>query len=85
MRSATAIRCDEIDDVDKLDVTTVDCYRCDPDNPLAVPRETCPTCRGTGRAAVELVPIMREILESKSHPRKPSARREEEDDLFLEY
>jgi hypothetical protein len=82
MRAATAIRCDDVGDLDKVEIATVECYRCDPDNPLAVPRPACPACRGTGQAPVELVPILREIRDSKTRPqRAPSS----EDDLFLEY
>jgi hypothetical protein len=82
MQAAAAIRCDDVDDLDKLEVATVECYRCDPDNPLAVPRQACPTCRGTGRSPVEFVPIMREIRDAKSSPTRKAAP---EDDLSLEY
>jgi hypothetical protein len=85
MRSATAIRCDDVDDLDAVQVATVECYRCDPDNPLAVPREACPACRGTGRSPVEFVPILREIKDSKTRPQKTSSPRESDDDLNLEY
>jgi hypothetical protein len=85
MRSATAIRCDDVDDLDAVEVATVECYRCDPDNPLAVSREACPTCRGTGRSPVDFVPILREIRDSKTHPKKSSTPRESDDDLNLEY
>jgi len=82
MRVATAIRCDDVVNVDEVEVSTVECYRCDPDNPLAVPRETCPVCRGTGRSPVAFVPILREIREAKTQPRRAPSR---EDDLYLEY
>lgn len=78
---SVAIRCDEIDDLDKLEAVTVDCYRCDPDNPLAIPRETCPNCRGTGKAPTCLLGIVREIRETKSGKRRET----QEDDQFLEY
>jgi hypothetical protein len=82
MRTATAIRCDDVDDLDKIDVATVECYHCDPDNPLAVPQPACPVCRGTGRSPVEFVSILREIREAKTRPARAPSR---EDDLFLEY
>ena len=86
MRAATAIRCDDVDDLDTIEAVTVECYRCDPDNPLAVPRETCAECRGTGRAPVSFVPILREIRESRTQPgtRKNSSSTND-DDLCLEY
>jgi hypothetical protein len=82
MRAATAIRCDDVDDLDKIETVTVECYRCDPDNPLAVPRAACPACRGTGRSPVDLIPILREIKEAKTQPRRSAPQ---EEDLFLEY
>jgi hypothetical protein len=85
MQAATAIRCDDVDDLDGVQVAAVECYRCDPDNPLAVPRETCPACRGTGRSPVELVPILREIRDSKTSPTRAQKKSSQEDDLFLEY
>lgn len=87
MRAANAIRCEDVDDPDSVEVVTVDCYRCDPDNPLAVPREACSTCRGTGRSPVEFVPILREIRDSQSQPKKKTSRQEEDfnPDLNLEY
>jgi hypothetical protein len=85
MRAATAIRCDDVDDLDEVEVATVDCYRCDPDNPLAVPRPACPACRGTGRSPVQFVPILREVREARAA--KPSSQRDpsRDDDLYLEY
>jgi hypothetical protein len=44
---------------------TVDCGRCDPDNPLAVPRKKCPECKGTGKAPVALATIVTQIRESR--------------------
>jgi hypothetical protein len=82
MRAATVIRCDDVDDLETVEVASVECYRCDPDNPLAVPRPGCPTCRGTGRAPVDFVPILREIRDSRSRPQRAPSR---EDDLLLEY
>jgi hypothetical protein len=85
MRGVAAIRCEDVDDLDEVEVATVECYRCDPDNPLAVPRPTCPACRGTGRSPVEFVPILREIREAKSQPRRKAPNKDCEDSLYLEY
>ncbi len=83
MRTATAIRCDEVEDLDRIETVTVECYHCDPDNPLAVAREKCTACRGTGRAPVAFVPILQEIREAKTtRPRKTASG---DEDLFLEY
>jgi hypothetical protein len=83
MQRATVIKCGDVDDLEAVEVATVECYRCDPDNPLAVPRETCPVCRGTGRAPADFVPIMREIRGSMSRPKKTPC--DGQSDLLLEY
>jgi hypothetical protein len=44
---------------------TAECARCDPDNPLAVPREGCPECEGTGRALIALATIVEQMKESR--------------------
>jgi phage FluMu protein Com len=44
---------------------TVDCPRCDEDNPLAVARAKCPECKGTGRAPVLLTVIVTELHASR--------------------
>jgi hypothetical protein len=82
MRGVTAIRCENVDNLDEIEVASVECYRCDPDNPLAVPRPSCPDCRGTGRAPVKFIPILREIREARSQPRQKAPS---EDSLYLEY
>lgn len=44
---------------------TTECARCDPDNPLAVAREKCPDCKGTGRTLIALAAIVEEMKESR--------------------
>lgn len=44
---------------------TVDCARCDPDNPVAIPRKDCPDCGGSGQAKIALAAIVTEIHESR--------------------
>ena len=44
---------------------TVECAKCDPDNPLAVPRSKCPVCQGVGRALVALPTIIEQLKESR--------------------
>lgn len=43
----------------------VECESCDPDNPIAVPRKDCQTCKGTGQAPIALVAIVTEMHEAK--------------------
>jgi hypothetical protein len=67
MSAAVAIKCEELhEDLGPIERLTVSCYRCDPDNPLCVPRERCPDCKGTGQAPVQFASIMREIQDSKA-------------------
>lgn len=44
---------------------TIDCPRCDPDNPLSVPRSKCPECKGSGKSPVALATIITEIKASR--------------------
>jgi hypothetical protein len=73
-QTALAYRCEDQDlDLDKIANLTVECYRCDVDNPLAVARATCPECKGTGRAPVHFAQIMSEIRESHAEQEKQMA------------
>lgn len=49
----------------EADSFTVECAKCDPDNPTSVPREECPACRGTGRSHVAFSTIVSEIRSSR--------------------
>jgi hypothetical protein len=81
--TALAFKCDELDDdLTPIEKLTVECWRCDPDNPLAVPRNKCAECQGTGRAPVALAAVMREIQQSRAELEKTSSISDEE---FLEY
>jgi hypothetical protein len=83
MSAARAIKCDDLgEDLTPIEKLTVSCYRCDPDNPLCIPRERCPDCKGTGQAPVQFASIMKEIRESKAElDRNGSAS----DPDYLEY
>ena len=64
--NALAYNCKTLEaDPASVESLTVECARCDPDNPLAVPRAKCPDCKGTGRSAVALASIVTEIRESR--------------------
>ena len=81
--SALAFKYDELgDDLTPIESMTVDCYRCDPDNPLAIARSKCPDCQGTGRAPMAFASIVKELRNSRAELNKPQGR---DDDLFLEY
>ena len=83
MSTALAFRCDELsDDLTEIEKLTVECWRCDPDNPLAIPRDRCAECQGTGRSPVALAAVVREIRQSRMEMEKASGGLDEE---FLEY
>ena len=52
-------------DLSPVQGLTVECAKCDPDNPLAVPRSKCPVCQGLGRALVALPTIIEQLKESR--------------------
>jgi len=83
MSTALAIKCDELgDDLSPIETLTVSCYRCDEDNPLCIPRKTCPDCKGTGQAPVRLAEIVKEIRASKLELERTGSASDPE---FLEY
>lgn len=83
MSTALAIKCDDLgDDLKSIESLTVSCYRCDEDNPLCIPRERCPECKGTGRAPVKLADIIREIRASKQELERSGTAKDPE---YLEY
>jgi len=53
------------EDLSPVQGLTTECAHCDPDNPLAVPREKCPECKGSGRALIALATIVEQIKESR--------------------
>lgn len=53
------------EDLSPVQGLTTECAKCDPDNPLAVPREKCDECKGSGRALVSLPRIIEQIKESR--------------------
>ena len=53
------------DDLSPVQGLTTECARCDPDNPLAVPRSKCPECKGSGRAPIALTTIVEQMKESR--------------------
>lgn len=52
-------------DLSPVNGLTVECAKCDPDNPRAVPRAQCPVCKGAGRSLVALPTIIEELKESR--------------------
>jgi hypothetical protein len=83
--TALAYKCNEIDeDLTALDRLTVECGRCDEDNPLAIPPDKCPVCHGTRRAPVSFAAIMKELQESKTQQGRDMAK-SQNDELYLEY
>jgi len=52
-------------DLSPVQGLTVECAKCDPDNPRAVARNKCPVCKGLGRSLVALPTIVEEIRESR--------------------
>jgi len=66
MSAALALNCRSLEkDPTPVESLTVECAKCDPDNPRSVPRESCPVCRGTGRARVEVATVVGEIKASR--------------------
>jgi hypothetical protein len=83
MSAALAIKCEELnEDLTSIERLTVSCYRCDPDNPLCIPREKCPDCKGTGQAPVQFAGIMKEIRESKAELERTGSSTDPD---YLEY
>ena len=73
---------------------TKECGLCDSDNPRAVPRESCPECRGSGRQSLAIGTIASEISKSRRGlSAVPESDGEEagnddetgDSDLYLEY
>ena len=79
--TALAYKCEEVDDPTTVEKLTVECWRCDEDNPLAVPSEKCPVCKGSRRAPVALATVLREIRSSRAEQTKTSA----DGEMYLEY
>lgn len=52
-------------DLSPVQGLTVECAKCDPDNPLSVPRAKCPECKGEGRALVALPTIVEQLKEAR--------------------
>lgn len=66
MSSALALNCRSLEmDDGPAENLTVQCAKCDPDNPRSVPRSKCPACRGSGKARVGLSSVVREIHASR--------------------
>jgi Zn finger protein HypA/HybF involved in hydrogenase expression len=66
MSPTLAYNCKTLEaDPTPVESLTVECARCDPDNPLAVPRAKCPECKGTGKASIALAAIVTEIRASR--------------------
>ena len=64
--TALAYNCRSLEsDPTPIEALRVECARCDPDNPLAIPRPTCPDCKGTGLAKVALAIVVGEIKQSR--------------------
>jgi len=83
MSAAMAIRCDDLgEDLPPVEKLTVSCYRCDPDNPLCIPQERCPDCKGTGQAPVQFAAIMKEIRDSRAELNRTGSSTDPE---YLEY
>ena len=81
--TAVALKCNDLgEDLSSIETLTVSCYRCDPDNPLCIPRKKCPDCKGTGRSPVRFASIMMEIRESKTELERTGSSSDPE---FLEY
>ena len=67
MSTALSVKCEELsEDLATIETMTVSCYRCDPDNPLCIPRKKCPDCKGTGQAPVQFASIIKEIRTSRA-------------------
>ena len=84
---AMAFKIEEIENEEELssiEAMTVECPNCDPDSPVASPRQSCPVCKGTGFAPMIFADIVREIREAKKEALIGS-REKIDDDLFLEY
>ncbi len=85
MSTATTavLRCDTLnDDLTQIESLTVSCHRCDPDNPLCIPRAKCPDCQGTGQAPIRLAGIMKQIRDSRAELNRTGSS---SDPGFLEY
>jgi len=66
MTRYVAMTCAAVEgDPTEADSLTVECARCDPDNPTSIPRDKCPACRGTGRSHVALSTIVSELRSSR--------------------
>jgi Zn finger protein HypA/HybF involved in hydrogenase expression len=79
--TALAFKCDELNDLTPAERLTVECWSCDEDNPLAVPPDRCPVCKGTRRAPTALAAVLREIKSSRAEQAKAPA----DGEMYLEY
>ncbi len=63
---ARAFKISEVEaDLKVVSALTKDCEKCDPDNPKAIPRLTCPVCLGTGQQPLAVAAIASEITKSR--------------------
>jgi hypothetical protein len=81
MTAALALKIEEADD---LAGATKECFGCDPDNPRAVPRPKCGSCRGTGRQPLAASQIALELAEAREEGDHQD-RGGDGGDLYLEY
>jgi len=64
--SALALNCRSLEkDPAPVATLTVECAKCDPDNPRAVARKTCRACGGTGLSRVSACHVVAEIHASR--------------------
>ena len=52
-------------DLSPVQGLTVECAKCDPDNPRAVPQKKCPACNGSGRTLIALPSIVEEMRDAR--------------------
>lgn len=86
MSVALSYRIEEIENAPELaESLSKECFACDIDNPLCVPRATCETCGGTGRQPFAVAEIAKELKESKRTPRTNGKESVLDEDLYFEY
>jgi hypothetical protein len=75
-------------DLSPVQGLTVECAKCDPDNPRAVPQTKCPVCKGSGRALVALPTIVEEMRDARMEllvgPKRLQSKRAQSDDEYVD-
>ena len=82
---ALAFKITEVEENPSLvEGATKECSSCDPDSPLAVPRNKCKACGGSGREPLAILEIVKELRESVAEGQTSHDGTDEDSSLYLE-